>query len=85
MVKSIFSHPEIFTISLLLHNSFCIYHYNLFSGSPMPILRAWEARDEVVDTNTILKGWECDTDTRKHHPEIPEPMQRTACQRCDDA
>jgi hypothetical protein len=60
MMKSTFSHPEIFMILLLPHNYFCIFHYNLFSGSPMPILRAWEARDEVVDTNTILKGRECE-------------------------
>jgi hypothetical protein len=46
-------------------------HYNIFLSPPMPILRAEEACDEVVDTNIILEGWECDTDTWKHHPEIP--------------
>jgi hypothetical protein len=57
VVKSTLSHPEIFTISLLQYNYFCMSHYNLLSGPPMPILRAREAHDAAVDANVILKGW----------------------------
>ena len=32
----------------------------MFSGSLMPILRAWEVCDEVIAMNLGLKGWERD-------------------------
>ena len=60
MMKSTFSDPKIFMISLLPWNYFWIGYYNMFSGSLMSILRAWEACNDVVAMNLILRGWERD-------------------------
>ena len=63
MIKSVFSDPKIFTISFLPRDSFWIGYYNIFLSLPMPILRAWEAHDDVRDANIILEGLKHDTDT----------------------
>ena len=59
IMKSTFSEPKIFMISFP-QNFFWIGYYSMSSGSLIPILREWEACNEVVVMNLILKGWECD-------------------------
>ena len=73
MIKSVFSDPKIFTISSLPQNTFWIGYYNIFLSLPMPILRAWEAHNDVRDANIILEGLKCDMDATEfecHEPAI---------------
>ena len=73
MIKSVFSDPKIFMISSLPQNSFWIGYYNIFLSLPMPILRAWEAHNDVRDANIILEGLKCDMDATEfkcHEPAI---------------
>ena len=65
VMKSTYFDPEIFTISFLPRNSFGIGYYYMFSSSLMPILRAQEAHDEVIDTNITLEGQKRDMGTTK--------------------